>query len=163
MGKADTNMKTVLVVDDEELFTRALSEGLKVLEPSVRVLSVNDGLSARSLLESDDIDLLLTDLNMPGMDGIALAAYAAQCRPQIPVIVITAYGSPVVREHLRPFRIVGLIDKPADLVDVYARVRGALGLDATCAPGRTAPSPEGAGGGDEPAHTRPEGKGFYDA
>lgn len=119
-------MKTVLIVDDEELFVRAFAAGLMAHDPSIRVLTASNGAAATELLSANDIDLLLTDLDMPEMDGVELTAYAARCHPRLPVLVITAFGSPQVCERLRAHGVVDLFDKPADLAAVYGRVRSTL-------------------------------------
>lgn len=142
-------MKTVLIVDDEELFTRAFAAGLMAHDPSIRVLTACNGLAAVQLLAAHDIDLLLTDLDMPEMDGVALTAYTARCHPRLPVIVITAFGSPQVRERLRAFRVVGLFDKPADLAVVYDRIRSALGAAAEHSAVGGGRAPEAQGGNGE--------------
>lgn len=128
-------MKTILIVDDEELFAHAVAEGLAAYDPSIRVLTACNGRVATQLLASNEVDLLLTDLDMPEMDGVELTAYAAQRHPQIPVVVITAFGSHQVSERLRPFRILGLVDKPADLTDLYNRIRASLDAGAHKTPG----------------------------
>jgi DNA-binding NtrC family response regulator len=128
-------MKTVLIVDDEELFTEALALDLTARDPSIRVLTARNGLVAKEFLASDEIDLLLTDVLMPRMNGFELVAHAADCYPQLPVAVITAHGNPETTERLRPFRLVGLIDKPVDLADLYERIRRTLDADTH----RTAP------------------------
>jgi DNA-binding NarL/FixJ family response regulator len=140
-------MKTILIVDDEELFTQALAEGLMAHDPSIQILVANDGLAATHLLASHDVNLLLTDLDMPQMDGVELAAYVSRCHPHVPVAVITAFASRQVSERLRPFKIVGLIDKPADLADLYGRIRKVLDLDS---------EPPGLRGA--PARRRPDGR-----
>ncbi len=119
-------MKTILIVDDEELFAHAVAKGLTAHDPSIRVLTACNGRIATQLLASNEVDLLLTDLDMPEMDGVELAAYTAKRHPRIPVVVITAFGSDQVVERLRPFRVLGLVDKPADLTDLYHRIRSTL-------------------------------------
>jgi DNA-binding NarL/FixJ family response regulator len=155
-------MKTVLIVDDEELFAQAFAEGLMAHDSSIRVLTACNGRVATCLLASNKIDLLLTDLDMPEMDGIALTAYAARCHPHVPVFVITAFGSRQVSERLRPFKIVGLIDKPADLADLYDRIRRTLGAATPRATARGPCGPGSPGRGGEPPSIHADGDEYHE-
>jgi DNA-binding NtrC family response regulator len=81
----------VLIVDDEpdmlENCTRILGKA------GYECLTVSDSLKAMSLLESERPDLLLTDLRMPGVDGLGLLRRARQVDPHMPVIILTAFAS----------------------------------------------------------------------
>jgi CheY-like chemotaxis protein len=147
-----TEMKTVLIVDDEELFVRAFAAGLTAHDPSIRVLTARNGAAATRLLAANDVDLLLTDLDMPEMSGVELTAYAARYHPDVPVLVITAFGSPQVCDRLRAFGVVGLFDKPTDLAAVYGRIRSTLDVPTHPAvlDGRAGESPAGGGSPSRP-------------
>ena len=83
-------MNTLLVVDDD-LATR---EGVAMaLRDTYTVLTAADAESAAALLTSHDIDLVLTDLRMPGRDGLSLLRNIVTTHPNIPVILLSAYGS----------------------------------------------------------------------
>src|ERR1044072_6699248 len=80
---------TVLLADDDRagrlVFRRVLEyEGYKVIE-------ANDGLSALEALKNERIDLLLTDIVMPGLDGIELLERARQLQPELRAIVMTGH------------------------------------------------------------------------
>src|SRR3954454_17955773 len=81
----------ILVVDDEANARAALAELLR--EEGYAVETAGDGFKALPKLEEFEPDLLLTDLKMPGMDGIALMRKAHQADPQLAVIVMTAFGA----------------------------------------------------------------------
>jgi len=81
----------ILVVDDERSMCEALAAGL-----APRGFSVHWETSAEAglaLLETAEADVVLTDLNMCGMDGLALCERIVANRPDLPVVVITAFGS----------------------------------------------------------------------
>jgi len=81
----------ILVVDDEQSMCEALAAGL-----APRGFSVHWETSAEAglaLLETAEADVVLTDLNMGGMDGLALCERIVANRPDLPVVVITAFGS----------------------------------------------------------------------
>ncbi|HEX5656988.1 MAG TPA: sigma-54 dependent transcriptional regulator [Polyangiales bacterium] len=80
-----------LVVEDDPALRRSLQIGLEDLEFEVQ--SVSGGVEALAALQRADFDVVLTDLNMPGMNGLALCERVAEARADIPVVVITAFGS----------------------------------------------------------------------
>src|SRR5882724_10912793 len=73
-------MKTVLVVDDEPSVLFALSEALGDRRRGVRVVTAANGVEAVAVLESAAVDLVLTDLRMPDMDGFELLAESVKGR-----------------------------------------------------------------------------------
>src|SRR5947208_14747582 len=85
-------MKTVLVVDDEPSVIFALSEGLRDRRGGVRVVTAANGIEAVAVLEAEPVNLVLTDLRMPDMDGFELLAFLRRNHPSLPVILMTALG-----------------------------------------------------------------------
>jgi two-component system response regulator HydG len=82
----------VLLVDDEQAMVEAMAEGLS--SRGVEVAAVRSADEAFSMLAAgDDYDVLVTDLNMRGMSGVALCERVVQNRPDVPVVVVTAFGS----------------------------------------------------------------------
>ena len=83
-------LPTVLIVDDE----RHTREGLQqVLEDQYDIYLAENADQAFTLMESETFDLVLTDLRMPGLSGVELLQRCRQNRPDIGVIVMTAYGT----------------------------------------------------------------------
>ncbi|WP_437645523.1 sigma-54-dependent transcriptional regulator [Sorangium sp. So ce362] len=84
--------RRALIIDDDEAMCAWLAADLR--SRSVEATTQTSPAEALSLLEEDErFDVLLTDLNMRGMDGIAVCRRAAEIRPDLPVVVITAFGS----------------------------------------------------------------------
>lgn len=116
-------MTTVLLVDDEPGVRFALSEVLH--DRGYRVVSAGSGPEALAAL--DGVDVVVTDLSMPGMDGLELVSQIAARAPALPVILLTAHGS----EHL--LRIAssrgacGCLSKPFDIDEIAQVVERALG------------------------------------
>jgi len=81
----------VLVVDDERALAETLAEGLE--ERGYEAVAVGGGVPARALLAKETFDVLVTDLRMPDLDGLALLAASKALNPSLPVIVMTAYGA----------------------------------------------------------------------
>ncbi len=84
-------MDTVLIVDDEKNYPLILSEVLK--EEGYATLTANSGQEALSILAHSDVDLVLTDMKMPVMDGIELLEQIKARDPELPVIMMTAHGT----------------------------------------------------------------------
>lgn len=81
----------ILVVDDEPLARERMLRLVAQLRPGDTCLQAGDGASALAVLESEEPDLLLLDIRMPGLDGIEVAALAAQRASPPAVIFCTAY------------------------------------------------------------------------
>jgi two-component system NtrC family response regulator len=84
-------METILIVDDEKNYLRVLSAVLE--EEGYEVLTALSGREALEIQETSDLDLTLTDMKMPGMDGIKLLEHIKAKDPDLPVIMMTAHGT----------------------------------------------------------------------
>jgi two-component system NtrC family response regulator len=83
-------MNTILVVDDEPNYLIVLSELLK--EESFEVLTAQSGEKGFKIVEDNDLDLVITDMRMPGMGGLELLEAVKSHNKDLPVIMITAFG-----------------------------------------------------------------------
>ncbi|HHP7234756.1 MAG TPA: sigma-54-dependent transcriptional regulator [Desulfobacterales bacterium] len=84
-------METILIVDDEKNYPRILGAVLE--EEGFEIQTANSGKEALEILEASDVDLVLTDMKMPSMDGIELLEKIKTKDPELPVIMMTAYGT----------------------------------------------------------------------
>jgi len=85
-------METILIVDDEKNYPLILSAVLE--EEGYETLTANSGEEALEILKnSDGVDLVVTDMKMPSMDGIDLLEHIKIKDPELPVIMMTAYGT----------------------------------------------------------------------
>jgi len=84
-------MESVLIVDDEKNYPLILSAVLQ--EEGYEALTADSGHEALAVLERSDVDLVLTDMKMPSMDGIELLEHIKAREPDLPVIMMTAHGS----------------------------------------------------------------------
>jgi two-component system NtrC family response regulator len=82
--------RIILIAEDEEKMRRILEVNL---QNQYRVLLAKDGEEALRLFKENEINLLLTDMKMPERDGLSLLHEVKRLRPEIPVILITAYGT----------------------------------------------------------------------
>jgi excisionase family DNA binding protein len=117
----------VLLVDDEESIRRLLS---RMLESAYDVEAAADGESALRLLREPDAhyDLLVSDLNMPGMDGLALIREARRIDSALPAIVITGYSSESLAIEALNLGVAGYLTKPFSTTQVLAAAAKALGV-----------------------------------
>jgi CheY-like chemotaxis protein len=82
------------------------------------VTAVDDGLGAVEALSKASFDLLVTDIVMPGMDGIALALKASKDHPRLPILMMTGYAAERQRAHNLDALIHKVIAKPFTLRDI---------------------------------------------
>ena len=102
--------QVILIVDDEE----GLREGLsKLLESEgYAALSAESGEQALEILQQSHIDLVLTDMRMPGMDGIELLKKTRERHPNVGVIILTGYGQIESYIEAMNFGAIEYVSKP---------------------------------------------------
>jgi CheY-like chemotaxis protein len=116
----------VLVVEDEDsvrtLATRILAEG------GYRVTAVSRGREALKLLAMGDpeFDLVLSDMVMPEMRGIELSRRAAESHPDLPVLLMSGYTTPMSEAEQRELRHTTVLEKPFSASALLKEVRGRL-------------------------------------
>lgn len=111
-------MKNVLIVDDERYFLLSLVEGLGTYAADFNTLTAENGKKAVDILKKTGIDLVVTDLKMPEMDGFELLAFMTKNYPAIPVIVMTAYCTPEIKTRLELMGSFKVLEKPLDFKDL---------------------------------------------
>lgn len=108
-------MKKVLIVDDEASFLLSLQDVLKVHRDKFEVLTAENGDAAVKILRDTTVDLLVTDLRMPEMNGFELLAWTSRHQPQLPVVAMSAFGTPEIEARLKKMDTLQFIEKPVDL------------------------------------------------
>ncbi len=98
----DTEQYKVLVVEDEYWIRKSINTLVEQLfEGSVTVAESGDGEEALRVMEEENISFVLTDINMPFMDGIALISHIKEKYPDVPILVLSGYSDfPLVRKAL---------------------------------------------------------------
>ncbi len=120
--------RRVLVVDDEESVRWALTRALEGAGYQVEL--AGDGQSGSTAAENPDVDLVLLDVRLPGRDGLAVLGELRKRRPDLPVIMMTAYGTlPVAVEAMKQ-GAYDYIGKPFDVDEVLLVVGKALEAQA---------------------------------
>lgn len=121
--------KCILVVDDEEDLTWSISKGLLRKQENFEVFCVNSGKEALDILRQQKIDVLVTDLRMPDLNGFGLIDVVNNRYPEVKVIVMTAYGSNDIYNKLKHSGIRGYIEKPFEINDLRQMIQSQLIAD----------------------------------
>jgi DNA-binding NtrC family response regulator len=118
----------LLLVDDDEVFLRPLHRTLELA--GYEVLPVQSGEEALDTLKVEDVDLVLTDRRLPGMDGVALVRQVKTDHPDLAVVVMTAYGT--IESAVEAMRL-GAEDylvKPFETAEMLLVIRRAIEFQA---------------------------------
>jgi len=111
----------ILIVDDEESMVFGIQDYLSSYAECLGATSYDE---AVFMLEEDkDISLVISDIRMPDKDGFDLLMWLRENRPQVKVVMITAYGSPSVRSLAKRKGAVRYLEKPLDLEQLLQVVR----------------------------------------
>jgi CheY-like chemotaxis protein len=115
-------MKNILLVDDEIIYLRSLSEGLRQINGEYNVMVAENGERALKILNSVKVDILVTDLKMPVMDGFDLLVRIVKDFPWMQVIVATAFANPDVIRKINALGFSDYIEKPFEFDDLVEKV-----------------------------------------
>jgi CheY-like chemotaxis protein len=114
--------KTVLVVEDDRSTLNLYRMGLKGLQ-GFRIVLAENGIKALDILQDEAVDVLVTDLSMPVMDGFKLIAIVAERYPSIPILVMTGLAE---AEHQNTPLFIGalrILSKPPRLSQLMEEIR----------------------------------------
>ena len=119
-------MARVLIAEDEESLRSLIERALK--QDGHQVVATRDGAEAFEMLARERVafDLLLSDIRMPVMDGIALARAAARHHPDLTILLMTGYADQRERAHGLDALIHDVLTKPFSLATMRTAVNGAL-------------------------------------
>ena len=113
----------ILLVDDEEMVAQTLGRLLQWLGHCSQTAS--SGTAALHCLEAQEPDLVLTDVQMPGMDGIALLQEIRKRHPQVPVVVMSGFGA-ALGQTARENGAWEFLEKPVQLDRLLACIEGVV-------------------------------------
>jgi DNA-binding response OmpR family regulator len=119
-------MARILITEDDVAVRTFVSRALQL--DGHDIVTAEDGEEALHTLESEDgsFDLLLTDVKMPIMDGIALTHRAARNWPTLPILIMTGYADQRERAIGLEKIVRNIVTKPFSLTDIRTAVSGAL-------------------------------------
>jgi len=117
-------MHALLLVDDEERLRKAMERSFR--QEGYQTLTAASGEEALAVLQTEKVDLVIADLAMPGMDGMALVRAIRNSDPGMKVIVLTAYGSDESMAEAEALKVACYLSKPFDLSNLKSRVKRLL-------------------------------------
>ena len=130
--KASSNPNLLLVDDDKSLLRLST---IRLEGEGYEVTAVEDGQSALRKLQNDNYDVVLSDLRMPGLDGLSLFEEIMGIRKDIPVILMTAHGTIADAVAATQRGVFGFLPKPVDHDELRALLQKALSQSQAAQPG----------------------------
>ncbi len=121
-------MHKVLIVEDNVALIKYISIRLSEYKDEFEILTASNGQEAINVLKKTSIALVVTDLKMPKMDGLALLAYMNRNFPQVPCIVLTAHGTPEIKRRIRK-DVLEYIEKPIKAEELGQTIKKALKIE----------------------------------
>ena len=123
-------MPRVLIAEDEEPLRTLVARAIAM--DGHETVAARDGAEALEILSNEKVfDLLLTDIQMPVMDGIALALAAARDFPDLTILLMTGFADQRERAHGLNSIVHDVITKPFSVIDIRTAVTAALGARKT--------------------------------
>lgn len=119
-------MKKVLIVDDEEDMLWMLQRNLDSTIPNIETFAAQSGDEALDILRENEINLVITDINMPGISGLDLLTEVSTIWPDTKVIIMTAYPSNAFENKARKEGAMQFVEKPFDIKEMRKIVEAAL-------------------------------------
>jgi len=110
-------MDKILIVEDDRIHLKRMMTILGKHKDKFEVIPANDGKEAIDVLNEQPVSVLVTDIQMPRVDGLVLLAYVNEYYPKLPCVVMTAYGTPQMRAKL-PKDLLRFFHKPFDIEDL---------------------------------------------
>jgi DNA-binding response OmpR family regulator len=112
------SLKKVLIVDDEETLTWSMAKSLSKDKDKYEVIIANNGREAILQLEKNKIDLVITDIRMPDINGLDLLVKIKKDYADTKVIIMTAYGSADVQKEANQRGSLYYVEKPFEISDI---------------------------------------------
>lgn len=106
--------KKVLIVDDDRVILKIITNALTQYN-ELTVMTAMHGKDAIDLMDKEDIDMVVTDLYMPVLNGLQLLSYMNKNRPGIPVVVLTGHGSKEIEARVKALGEFQYFEKPLDV------------------------------------------------
>jgi CheY-like chemotaxis protein len=134
-------MKTILIIDDNQDILNAIQQGLRMYLKDCSIVTAPNGKIAGEIMRNGQVDLVLTDLDMPVMDGYQFIEQSRREHGTVPVCVMTGQCIGDEEERLKALGVSRVIGKPLEferLANAIAEELGLQGHDAV-QPGSGAP------------------------
>ncbi len=114
-------MVRIMIIEDDEEMRSLLKEFFE--EEGFETDSVSNGVDALKILSGDHVDLVITDIRMPGLSGLDILPAIRRLKPKTPIIVMTAYGSDDLRRRVFERGATIYLEKPIRLSQLKTLIR----------------------------------------
>jgi len=114
----------ILIVDDEVAFANTLAQRLQIR--GIKVGIAYDGEQALSKLKKEELDVVVLDLKMPGMDGMEVLQEIKRVYPNIQVIMLTGHGTDKDEEQAKKLGGFDFLNKPVDIDTLEQKIKAAF-------------------------------------
>lgn len=121
-----SQMIKILVVDDEPDVVEVISVGLRLSAPDWEVLSAEDGTTALEIFRQADPDLIILDMNMPGMSGLEVCRTIRRESVEVPIIFLTVRDEEIEKVRGLEAGADDYLTKPFSPLELMARIRALL-------------------------------------
>jgi len=122
----DGGIKQVLIIDNNQELLESLEVGLGKYRAQFSTLYANDGKQALEILKRESVSVVVSDVRMPKMNGLALLSSMTSLYPDIPVIIMTAYGQDELEWLARKSGAVAFIGKPFSVDEIGNKILSLL-------------------------------------
>jgi two-component system response regulator GlrR len=133
VSEPNSDKPQLLLVDDDKSLLRLLT--IRLEGEGFQVTAVEDGQAALKKLQNDNYDVVLSDLRMPGLDGLSLFEEVMGIRQDIPVILMTAHGTISDAVAATQRGVFGFLTKPVDHDELRTLLNKALSQSQAAQPG----------------------------
>jgi CheY-like chemotaxis protein len=123
-------MDKVIIAEDDRILLMRLTKALEKDADKFEVLPAKDGQEAIEILQKQPVSVLVTDIQMPRVNGLALLAYVSQKHPNIPCFVMSAYGTAQMKAKL-PKDLLQFFQKPFEVEVLAQAIIAVLDRDET--------------------------------
>ncbi|QFU22929.1 response regulator [Shewanella eurypsychrophilus] len=122
-------MSNILIIDDDEDFCEALKDSISLLLDGEQISLCNESSQIFNLIESRSVDLVITDMVMPDVEGIEIITRLKQEKPQLPIIAMSGGGRVGGNNYLMLAETLGadaIFEKPLSIVELTNKVKALL-------------------------------------
>ena len=113
---------SILVVEDDTDFNGIMGDVLPMKFPDFTINTALNGVAGLQLFKENTPDIVITDINMPGMDGIQMARAIRSIKDDVRFIVISGYSETIYLERFSELGLCDSIVKPVDLTKLFAMI-----------------------------------------
>ena len=115
----------ILITDDEEEIREILLNGLKIYDDKFILSSATTGCEALHFIENNPVDILVTDVAMPDMDGFELFTKVKEIRPDLPIIMMTGFGYDPSHTLVKAKKsgMIDILYKPFNVENLYIKIK----------------------------------------